>query len=252
MFRSPTTSYRRSLGRPFARNTVAGRSSQSVCAEADGRIGVALGGESYLILEGMRRALSTNRSIRLLGVARDHRSLRALIEEKNPSVVVMDVLRPRSNTNESVDLTGWLRRSRPDTGVVMISQGTEPHQLLHALDYGNERLAYLSVERVASNNQLVSTIKEVAKGGSVIDPSLVTDLLRVEATEHRLSELSARERQVLARIAEGKSNAGIARSLTLTTGAVEKHINSIFLKLELLDEKSVSRRVKAALIYLGL
>ena len=237
-----------------ARNVFLTTSSQGVTsAESADPIRVVVGEGNYLVREGIRRALAADRSMTLAGLAEDHDSLRALIEQVRPHVVVMDLRLRREDPDEGIELASWLRRTRPRTGVVVVSQSSEPHDLVRLLEQGSDGRAYLLMKRVTSGAHLVSTIRQVAEGGSVIDPELVEALLAAieAAKQSQVASLSSRERQVLAGIAEGKSNTAIARSLNLSTGAVEKHITSIFLKLELPDEKSVSRRVKAALLYLA-
>jgi DNA-binding NarL/FixJ family response regulator len=238
----------------LARNVFLTTSSQGVTsAESADPIRVVVGEGNYLVREGIRRALAADRSMTLAGLAEDHDSLRALIEQVRPHVVVMDLRLRREDPDEGIELASWLRRTRPRTGVVVVSQSSEPHVLVRLLEQGSDGRAYLLMKRVTSGAHLVSTIRQVAEGGSVIDPELVEALLAAieAAKQSQVASLSSRERQVLAGIAEGKSNTAIARSLNLSTGAVEKHITSIFLKLELPDEKSVSRRVKAALLYLA-
>jgi DNA-binding NarL/FixJ family response regulator len=137
--------------------------------------------------------------------------------------------------------------------VVVLSQYSEPRYALRLLAEGSEGRGYLLKERVSDANQLVSAMREVARGGSVIDPKLVDALVGAQAASERspLNELTPREREVLAEMAQGKNNAAIAESLVLTERAVEKHIGSIFTKLGLKWEDSVHRRVKAVLIYLS-
>ena len=138
-------------------------------------------------------------------------------------------------------------------GVVVLSQYSEPAYALALLESGSDRRGYLLKERVHDRAQLVSAVETVAEGGSVIDPKVVEVLVASKARAERspLAELTPREREVLAEIAQGKSNSAIADSLVLTKRAVEKHINSIFLKLNLSEAEDVSKRVKAALTFLA-
>ena len=146
-----------------------------------------------------------------------------------------------------------LRETDPDIGVVVLSQYAEPAYALALLESGSSRRAYLLKERIRDRAELIRAIKAVAGGGSVIDPQVVDVLIeaRARAARSPLAELTPRERELLAEIAEGKSNAAIAESLVLTKRAVEKHINSIFSKLDLPEAQDVSRRVKATLVYLS-
>jgi DNA-binding NarL/FixJ family response regulator len=159
----------------------------------------------------------------------------------------------RWKVDEGIRAAAQLRETHPGVGVVVLSQYAEPGYALALLESGSDRRAYLLKERVHDAAELVSTIKTVAQGGSVIDPKIVEVLVTAKARAERspLSELTPREREVLAEIAQGKSNTAIAESLVLTKRAVEKHINSIFLKLDLSYADDVSRRVKAALLFLA-
>src|SRR5207302_1371632 len=141
----------------------------------------------------------------------------------------------------------------PEVGVLVLSQYAEAAYALALLESGSSRRAYLLKERIRDKAELVRAIRTLVEGGSVIDPQVVDALIeaRTRVAESRLAELTPRERELLAEIAEGKSNAAIAESLVLSKRAVEKHVNSIFAKLDLRDAQDVSRRVKAALVYLA-
>jgi DNA-binding NarL/FixJ family response regulator len=175
------------------------------------------------------------------------------VERDRPDVVVTDIRMPPSNTDEGIRLADHLRESRPSTGVVVVSQYAQPPYVLALLEHGSDRRGYLLKERIHNRGQLVSAIDTVARGGSVIDPKVVEVLVeaRARADHSPLAQLTPRERDVLAELAEGKSNAAIAQSLVLTKRAVEKHINSIFTKLGLAGSEDVSKRVKATLMFLA-
>jgi DNA-binding NarL/FixJ family response regulator len=160
---------------------------------------------------------------------------------------------PPTKTDEGIRIAGRLRDSHPGMGVVVLSQYSEPIYVLALLESGSDGRGYLLKERLHDRGQLVSAIDTVARGGSVIDPKIVEVLVAAKArAEHsRLSRLTTRDREVLAELAEGKSNSAIADSLVLTKRAVEKHINSIFMKLDLAAADNVSKRVKAALLFLS-
>jgi DNA-binding NarL/FixJ family response regulator len=168
-------------------------------------------------------------------------------------VVLTDIRMPPTHSDEGIRLAALLREQHPRVGVVVLSNYAEPGFALALLESGSEGRAYLLKERVHSRTQLASAIHSVAAGGSVMDPKIVEPLVTAKSRSARspLSELTAREREVLSEIAQGKSNAAIAESLVLTKRAVEKHINSIFLKLNLSDIEDVSKRVKAALLFLA-
>jgi DNA-binding NarL/FixJ family response regulator len=154
---------------------------------------------------------------------------------------------------EGVSVAVQLRDTHPEIGVVILSQYAEPEYALRLFATGSEGRAYLLKERVGNRAELVAAIRAVAGGGSVIDPKIVETLIaeRSRVADSPLAQLTAREREVLAEVATGKSNSAIADSLFLTKRAVEKHINAIFMKLNLREADDVSRRVKAALIFLA-
>jgi DNA-binding NarL/FixJ family response regulator len=160
---------------------------------------------------------------------------------------------PPTNTDEGIRMAERLRRSSPSIGVVVLSQYSDPEYALALLDGGANGRAYLLKERITDVGQVANAIREVARDGSVIDPKVVETLIaaRVRQARSPIAELTARETEVLAEVAQGKNNAAIASNLHLTDRAVEKHINSIFSKLGLSEEDSVHRRVRAALIYLA-
>jgi DNA-binding NarL/FixJ family response regulator len=160
---------------------------------------------------------------------------------------------PPTNTDEGIRMADSLRRTHPDVGVVVLSQYSDAEYALALLDKGAAGRAYLLKERVTDLDQLAHAIREVARGGSVIDPKVVENLIASRTRQARgpLVDLTPREGEVLADVAQGKNNAAIAADLFLTERAVEKHINSIFSKLGLTEEQAVHRRVRAALIYLA-
>jgi DNA-binding NarL/FixJ family response regulator len=185
-------------------------------------------------------------------VAEDATALIAAIEREGPNVVLTDIFMPPSKGPEGIQVAARLRESHPDVGVVILSQYADPGYALELLESGSAGRAYLLKERVGNRAELVAAIRAVASGGSVIDSKIVDTLIavRTRVSDSPLSALTGREREVLAEVATGKSNSAIADSLYLTKRAVEKHINAIFMKLNLRDSEDVSRRVKAALIYL--
>ena len=170
-----------------------------------------------------------------------------------PDVVLTDIRMPPSFTDEGIRVAAMLRERDPPIGVVILSSYAEPDFAFGLLESGLEGRAYILKERVSDRGQLVSAIHTVAAGGSVMDPKVVEPLVRARAREKHsaLSELSARELEVLAEIAQGKSNAAVAESLFLTKRAVEKHINAIFMKLNLAFAEDISKRVKATLLFLA-
>jgi DNA-binding NarL/FixJ family response regulator len=175
------------------------------------------------------------------------------VERERPDVVLTDIRMPPSHSDEGIRVANRLRVSHPGIGVIVLSQFDEPMYALSLLEAGSDRRGYLLKERVHDRAELRQAVHTVVRGGAVIDPTLVDSLVqgKVAIDRSALSELSPRERQVLAEIAQGKSNTAIAEALVLSKRAVEKHINSIFLKLGLAFADDVSKRVKAALMFLS-
>jgi DNA-binding NarL/FixJ family response regulator len=214
---------------------------------------LVLAEDNLLVREGLQQLLAGADGLEVVGACTDLEGLLATIAEQRPDVVLTDIRMPPTRTDEGIQVAERLRESDPQVGVVVLSQYAEPAYVLKLLEEGSDRRAYLLKERIHDRGQLSMAIRAVAEGGSVIDPKLVEMLIagRAGADRSPLGELTERERQVLAEIAEGKSNAAIAESLVLTKRAVEKHINSIFMKLRLADAEDVSKRVKATLMFLS-
>jgi DNA-binding NarL/FixJ family response regulator len=216
-------------------------------------IRVVVAEDSLLVREGLRQLLAASPSVDVVASYGDVQGVLDAVERDRPDVVVTDIRMPPSNTDEGIRLADHLRESHPSTGVVVVSQYAQPPYVLALLEHGSDRRGYLLKERIHDRGQLVSAIDTVARGGSVIDPKVVEVLVeaRARADHSPLAQLTPRERDVLAELAEGKSNAAIAESLVLTKRAVEKHINSIFTKLGLVASEDVSKRVKATLMFLS-
>ena len=214
---------------------------------------VVFADDSLIIRSGVSRLLAGDPSVDVVAVAADVDTLRAAVAERDPDVVVTDIRMPPEFSNEGIRVAQELAEQRPRLGVVVLSQFADPIYALALFEGGADRRAYLLKERVHDRMQLSAAIHAVAGGGSVIDPRIVEELVRSHAQsgDSPLDELTSREREVLIEIAQGKSNSAIADSLFLTKRAVEKHINSIFLKLGFVDEEEISKRVKAALILLA-
>jgi len=214
---------------------------------------VALAEDNVLLREGISRLVAANKDFELVGVASDLPQLLALAAERVPDVVVTDIRMPPTGTDEGIQAASWLRQHYPRTGVVVLSQYVAPKYAVALLEHGSAGRAYLLKERVGSVDELARAIRAVAGGGSVIDHMVVDELVKARSQEHSsgMSLLTARESQILAEMAQGKSNSAIAGALYVTERAVEKHTNSIFAKLGLSEEKDVNRRVKAVLVYLS-
>jgi DNA-binding NarL/FixJ family response regulator len=217
------------------------------------RIRVALGEDSLIVREGVHQLLAVDPEIEIVAAVGDQLSLRQACEDHHPDVVLTDIRMPPSHTDEGIRLAAELRETHPTTGVVILSQFSDPAYALALLEHGSDGRAYLLKERVHNRAELMAAIRAVAAGDSLIDPKVVEALVaaRSRAEHSPLNELTARELEVLAEIAQGKSNTAIAESLFLTKRAVEKHINAIFWKLGLADSADVSKRVKAALMFLS-
>ena len=218
-----------------------------------GVVRVVLAEDNVLLREGMSRLVAANPEFEVVGLAGDLPQLLALAAETEPDVVVTDIRMPPTGTDEGIRAAGWLREHYPKTGVVVLSQYVAPRYAVTLLENGSAGRAYLLKERVASVEELARAIRAVAGGGSAIDPAVVDELVRARSAGRSsgLSMLTARELQILAEMAQGKSNSAIAAALFVTERAVEKHTNSIFAKLGLSEERDVNRRVKAVLVYLS-
>jgi DNA-binding NarL/FixJ family response regulator len=214
---------------------------------------LVLGEDSLLAQEGVRRVLEDEDDIEIVATCGDLDSLRLAVEESQPDVVLTDIRMPPTNTDEGIRLAAEMRSSHPDVGVVILSQHAEPLYATKLLDGSSDRRAYLLKERVHHRGDLGRAVREVAEGGSVIDSRIVELLLAAQRQreESHFDALTAREQEVLALVAEGWSNAAISERLVITKRAVERHINSIFWKLGLVEPGDVSRRVKATLMYLA-
>jgi DNA-binding NarL/FixJ family response regulator len=216
-------------------------------------IRVVLADDSYLVREAIMHVLDTEPGFDLVATCEDGDSLVAAVEAERPDVVLTDIRMPPSGDDEGITVANRLRATHPEIGVVVVSQYANPRYGVALLEGGSERRAYLLKERLHDRAQLTGALVTVADGGSVIDSKVVEALIFAQIRDENspLAELTPRELEILSEIAQGKSNQAIAHHLVLSKRAVEKHINAIFLKLDLSRDEDVSRRVKAALIYLS-
>ena len=220
----------------------------------DGRaLRVVLGEDSFLAREAISALLNETAGIELVAACEDADSLRSAIDREQPDVVLTDIRMPPDHRDEGIRVANELRRTQPEVGVVVLSQHAEPGYAALLFDDGSHGRAYLLKESLKDREELVRAVVTVAEGGSVVDPLIVDELLDIQRRRRDtpLDLLTPRELEILGLIAEGRSNAAIAEQLVVTKRAVERHINSIFLKLGLRDGVDVSRRVKAALLYLS-
>jgi DNA-binding NarL/FixJ family response regulator len=216
-------------------------------------IRLVLAEDHYLVREGLRRLLETQAELELAAVCGDLESLLAAVEAERPHVVVTDIRMPPGDGDEGIQAAAQLRQTNPDVGVVVLSQYANPTYALALLEGGSARRAYLLKERVEDVGELITAIRVVADGGSVIDPKVVEALVaeNARAEESPLNQLTRREHDVLREMASGKNNAAIAAALFLTERSVQKVIHSIFLKLDLTWETAVHKRFKAVILYLA-
>jgi DNA-binding NarL/FixJ family response regulator len=216
-------------------------------------IRVVVAEDGFLMREAVTRLLADAPDLEPVAAVADRATLMATIEAEDPDVVVTDIRMPPTGSDEGIRVASTLRETHPGTGVVVLSQYAESAYVLKLLEGGSARRAYLLKERVHHRGQLVDAVRAVHDGGSYIDPKIVELLVRSRegATNSPLAALTPRERETLSEIAQGKSNDAIAESLVLTKRAVEKHINAIFMKLNLAGAPDVSSRVKATLLFLS-
>ena len=209
--------------------------------------------DDMLVREGLVRLLSIAPDMEVAASCGDYDSVLAAVEEQQPDVLVTDIRMPPTLSDEGVRLALQLRASHPKTGVVVVSQYAEASHIVSLFEDGSDRRAYLLKERLHDRAALLAAVRSVAAGESSVDPRIIDVLIQARsgAPGSRLSELTDREREVLAAIAQGMSNSAIADSLGLERRSVEKLVNSIFRKINLGDAEDVSKRVKAALIFLA-
>jgi DNA-binding NarL/FixJ family response regulator len=214
---------------------------------------IVLAEDNYLVREGIGRLIDSEPDLEVVSACADYDTLLAAVATELPDVVVTDIRMPPTGTDEGIRAANELREKYPQLGVVVLSQYAEPSYALDFLKQGSQGRAYLLKERVADIGQLARAIREVAEGGSVIDPAVVDALVfaRSRSADSPMRALTPREIEVLGEMARGKNNAAVAASLVLSERAVEKHINSIFSKLALSQEPDVHHRVKAVLLFLA-
>lgn len=214
---------------------------------------VVLGEDSYLAREGISRALEAAEEIELVASGGTLDEVLQAVDRLEPDVVLSDVRMPPNHTDEGIRVANELRRSHPAIGVVILSQHADALYALALFDDGSDGRGYLLKDRVRDREELTRALLEVARGGTVVDAKIVNELLAVRRQRETtgLETLTDREQEILALVAEGRSNGDIAETLVVTKRAVEGHINSIFSKLELGDPEKVDRRVRAALVFLA-
>ena len=207
-----------------------------------------LADDDVLLREGIA-SLLVNAGYAVVGQADDAPSLIDIVREQRPELVVTDIRMPPSHTTEGLEAARTIRSDFPEVGILLLSAHVEVETALDLLEEG-ERIGYLLKSRVMSAADFLDAVERIARGGSVVDPSLVKALVEANRRDDPLAELTTREREVLALMAEGRSNNGIAHRLYITEGAVEKHVRSILMKLHLPTSEDDHRRVLAVVTYL--
>ena len=213
------------------------------------RIRVAIAEDSVILRDGLVQLLA-DRGFEVIGAAADAAALHALVAADAPDVAVVDIRMPPTFTDEGLRAALALRKTHPHLGILLFSQYVETRYAAELLADGAAGIGYLLKDRVADVSDFVEALVRVASGGTALDPEVVTQLLGASRKNDSLSRLSARETEVLSLMAEGRSNGAIATSMVISEGAVEKHVASIFSKLDLPASPADHRRVLAVLRYL--
>jgi DNA-binding NarL/FixJ family response regulator len=209
---------------------------------------VALADDDVLLREGLASLLERS-GFEVVGQGGDAAQLIALVREHRPDLVVVDIRMPPNHSAEGLEAARVIREEFPGTAVLVLSAHVEVEHALDLLASG-QRTGYLLKSRVTDVAEFIDTLQRVVRGGSAVDPELVQELVAARRTEDPLDVLSPREREVLALMAEGRSNVGISRQLWVTEGTVEKHVRSILIKLRLSETDEAHRRVLAVLAFL--
>jgi DNA-binding NarL/FixJ family response regulator len=212
------------------------------------RTRVALADDDVLLREGLASLLE-RAGFDVLGQCGDAAELIALVREHRPELAIVDIRMPPDHATEGLEAARVIREDVPETAILVLSAHVEVEHAMDLLGSG-ERMGYLLKSRVTDVDDFVETLDRIVKGASVIDPALVQELVAARRVNDPLEDLSPREREVLALMAEGRSNAGIAHQLWMTEGTVEKHVHSILLKLRLPETEDDHRRVLAVVTYL--
>jgi serine/threonine-protein kinase PknK len=209
---------------------------------------VLLAEDDVLLREGLASLLERS-GYDVVGQAADGTGLLALAREARPDLLVADIRMPPTHTTEGLEAARVIRQEMPDTAILVLSAYAEVEHAMELLASGR-RIGYLLKSRIANVEEFLDALARIVKGGAVVDPALVRELVAARRRDDPLEALSAREREVLTLMAEGRSNAGIARRLWVTGGTVEKHVSSIFTKLNLPEADDDHRRVLAVITFL--
>jgi DNA-binding NarL/FixJ family response regulator len=209
---------------------------------------VVLAEDDVLLREGIASLLARE-GLEVLGQAGEATELMKLARATKPDLVIVDVRMPPTHTTEGLQAAQQIRAELPGTGVLVLSAYADVEQAMELLA-GGQRIGYLLKSRITDVTEFLAAVERIAGGGSVIDPGLVSELVSARRRDDPLAALSSREREVLAQMAEGQSNSGIARRLWITEGTVEKHVRSVLSKLNLPETDDHHRRVLAVLTFL--
>ena len=212
------------------------------------RARVVIADDDVLLREGLASLLERS-GLEVVGQAGDSENLLRLVREHRPELVIVDIRMPPTNTTEGLEAARLIREDLPETAVVVLSAHVEVEEAMDLLASGR-RTGYLLKSRIIDVDEFIDTLGRILKGAAVVDPGLVKELVAARRVHDPLDEISPRERQVLALMAEGRSNAGIARQLWVTEGTVEKHVRSILLKLDVSETSDDHRRVLAVVTFL--
>jgi len=211
-------------------------------------IRVVIADDDVLLRAGLASLLERS-GFEIVGQAGDGPELLGLVREHSPDLVVVDIRMPPTNSTEGLEAASVIRQELPEIGILVLSAHVAVEHAMELLA-GGRRIGYLLKSRVTDVDDFIETLERIARGGSVVDPALVQELVTVRRRHDPRGTLTEREREVLALMAEGRSNAGIARRLWVTEGTVEKHVRSILSKLDLTETDDDHRRVLATLTYL--
>jgi len=216
-------------------------------------IRIVLADDSYLARLALTHLFQGVSAMLVVGECSDGEAVAQVLDEQRADLLITDIRMPPSGHDQGIRLAARLRATHPALGVIVLSTYAEVAYALRLFEHGSDGRGYLLKDRIRDRQQVIDAVLTVADGGSVTDPTVVDELIssQMAGTRSGLQDLTPRELETLALVAEGRSNADIAEHLVLTKHAIEKHVNAIFAKLDLGDPDHVSRRVKAALLYLA-
>ena len=227
---------------------IGSRATADETSAAGARARVVIADDDVLLREGLASLLERS-GLEVVGQSGDADSLLKLVREHHPDLAIVDIRMPPSYTTEGLDAAKQIREELPETALVVLSAHVEVEEATDLLASG-QRTGYLLKSRVTDVDDFLETLERIRRGAAVVDPALVRELVAARRVHDPLDDISPREREVLALMAEGRSNAGIARQLWVTEGTVEKHVRSILMKLDVSETSDDHRRVLAVLTYL--